>query len=64
LHTLDVPFLTARPVLRSALVVGLCGFGFAFSLTGVIVAWRRLRQCLRPNWRPFESGHLPRKVPR
>lgn len=44
LHTMDFPILTARPALRSALVVTLCGFGFAFSLTGVVIGWYRLRR--------------------
>ncbi len=43
LHRLDFPALTARPILRTALIVVLCGFGFLFSLTGVVIAWRRLR---------------------
>src|SRR5262249_7007356 len=42
LHALDFPALTARPALRSALVVGLCGCGLALSLTGCVIAWRRL----------------------
>ena len=45
LHTLNFPILTARPVLRTSIIVLLCGFGFVFSLTGVIIAWRRLRSC-------------------
>jgi hypothetical protein len=45
LHTFDVPALVARPALRTALIVGLCGCGFVFSLTGVVLAWRRLRSC-------------------
>jgi len=40
LHTLDVPALSARPALRSVLVIGLCGCGLAFSLTGCVLAWR------------------------
>jgi len=44
LHTLDVPVLVAHPLLRSALVVILCGGGLAFSLTGVVIGWRRLRR--------------------
>jgi uncharacterized iron-regulated membrane protein len=44
LHTMDFPILAARPTLRSALIVILCGFGFLFSLTGVVIGWRRLRQ--------------------
>lgn len=43
LHTMDFPVLSARPTLRSVLIVILCGFGFAFSLTGVVIGWRRLR---------------------
>jgi hypothetical protein len=46
LHTLDFPVLTARPMLRTGLIVALCGLGFVFSLTGVVIAWRRLRSCL------------------
>ena len=46
-HTLDVPALTAHPALRSALIVVLCGCGLAFSLTGCVIAWRRLGQWLR-----------------
>jgi hypothetical protein len=45
LHTFDVPALLSRPALRTALIVGLCGCGFVFSLTGVVIAWRRLRSC-------------------
>ncbi|MBV9562063.1 MAG: PepSY domain-containing protein [Bradyrhizobium sp.] len=44
LHTLDLPALTSRPGLRSGLIVGLCLCGFAFSLTGVVLSWRRVRQ--------------------
>ena len=44
LHTLDFPALVARPFLRTALVVMLCGFGLAFSVTGVVIGWRRLRR--------------------
>jgi hypothetical protein len=43
LHTFDAPALVCRPALRTALIVGLCGCGFVFSLTGVVIAWRRLR---------------------
>jgi hypothetical protein len=45
LHTMDVPALTSRPQLRGALIVILCGLGFVFSMTGVIIGWRRLRLC-------------------
>jgi hypothetical protein len=43
LHTFDFPPLTSHPLLRSSLIVALCLGGFAFSLTGVTLAWRRLR---------------------
>src|SRR5262249_12482588 len=43
LHALDFPALAARPALRSALVIGLCGCGLVFSLTGCVIAWRRVR---------------------
>ena len=46
LHTFDVPELTVRPKLRSALVVVLCALGFGFSVTAVVIGWRRLRQQL------------------
>jgi len=52
LHTLDFPVLTARPALRAALIVILCVFGFAFSLTGVVIAGRRLL---------IQSGHARRR---
>jgi hypothetical protein len=42
LHTMDIPALTSRPALRGALIVILCGLGFLFSLTGVVIGWRRL----------------------
>lgn len=44
LHTLDFPALTAVPAVRSTLIMLLCGGGFLFSLTGVVIGWRRLRR--------------------
>ena len=44
LHTLDFPSLIARPLLRTALIVTLCGLGFAFAVTAMVIAWRRLRR--------------------
>jgi hypothetical protein len=44
LHTLDFPALAAHAALRSAVIVGLCGLGLVFSLTGVVIGWRRLRR--------------------
>lgn len=42
LHTLDFPALVQRPALRTILVVLLCALGFAFSVTAVVIGWRRL----------------------
>jgi hypothetical protein len=42
LHTLDFPVLVAHPLLRDGLVVGLCALGFLFSITGIVIGWRRL----------------------
>jgi len=42
LHTLDVPILVAHPNIRSGLIVGLCAFGLLFSITGVVIGWRRV----------------------
>jgi hypothetical protein len=43
LHTLDFPVLMAHPRLRDALIVGLCALGLVFSITGIVIGWRRLR---------------------
>ncbi|MGY3451547.1 PepSY domain-containing protein [Bradyrhizobium sp. USDA 4353] len=43
LHTLDFPSLLAHATLRTLLIVGLCAAGFAFSITGLVIGWRRLR---------------------
>jgi multidrug efflux pump subunit AcrB len=47
LPNVDFPTLLAHPVLRTLLIVGLCALGFAFSITGVVIGWRRLRLPLR-----------------
>jgi hypothetical protein len=44
LHQLDFPVLAGRPALRTCLVIALCAFGFVFSLTGVVIGWRRIRR--------------------
>ena len=44
LHTLDFPVLQSRPMLRTAVIVALCLCGLAFSLSGTVLAWRRLRK--------------------
>lgn len=43
LHTLDFPILLAHARLRDALIVGLCALGLMFSITGIVIGWRRLR---------------------
>jgi PepSY-associated TM region len=48
LHTLRFWPLTSHPLLRTILIVALCGCGFAFSLTGVVIGMRRLLISLRP----------------
>jgi hypothetical protein len=49
LHTFDLPALIGRPRLRTLLIVTLCALGLAFSVTGVVIGWRRLRHQFR--WR-------------
>ena len=55
LHTLDFPPLTARPALRTTLILALSGFGLMFSFTGVVIGGRRLRSCFRS---PSPKLHL------
>ncbi|UFZ04851.1 PepSY domain-containing protein [Bradyrhizobium ontarionense] len=43
LHTLDFPTLLAYPALRTLIIVGLSTLGLAFSMTGMVIGWRRLR---------------------
>jgi hypothetical protein len=43
LHTLDFPVLMDHLMLRSVLIIVLCLLGFVFSVTGVVIGWRRLR---------------------
>ncbi|HSI22262.1 MAG TPA: PepSY domain-containing protein [Methylophilaceae bacterium] len=43
LHTFDMPWLVAHPPLRTLLIVSLCLGGLLFSLTGVVIGWRRLK---------------------
>ncbi|GMO23049.1 PepSY domain-containing protein [Bradyrhizobium sp. TM233] len=42
LHTLDFPALLAHPLLREVLIIALCGLGLVFSVTGIVIGWRRL----------------------
>jgi hypothetical protein len=42
MHTLDFPPLASRPWLRTGAIVVLCLCGLAFSLTGTVLAWRRV----------------------
>ncbi|WFU31715.1 PepSY domain-containing protein [Bradyrhizobium brasilense] len=57
LHTLDIPVLLAHPHMRDVLIVALCTLGLFFSLTGIVIGWRRLRASWRrgrlrpePDW--------------
>jgi PepSY-associated TM region len=43
LHRLDFAALQSRPMLRTTVIVALCLCGLAFSLSGAVLAWRRLR---------------------
>jgi hypothetical protein len=52
LHTLDFPALAARPGLRTGLIVMLSTCGFVFSVTGIVIGWRRLRMQF---WRPVRE---------
>ncbi|MGZ5151051.1 MAG: PepSY domain-containing protein, partial [Burkholderiales bacterium] len=49
LHTLDFPAFVSRPPLRTTVIMLLCGLGFAFSITAVVIAWRRLSAKRRPR---------------
>lgn len=44
LHTLNFAPLGSHPLLRTCVIVTLCLCGLAFSLTGVVLAWRRVRR--------------------
>ena len=41
-QALDFPILLGHPKMRTVLVVGLCGLGLLFSMTGIVIGWRRL----------------------
>jgi hypothetical protein len=57
LHTLDFPPLRSLPWLRTIAIVAFCAGGLAFSLTGAVLAWRRLRASVGD---PFEDNGAPR----
>lgn len=42
LHRFDFAYFRARPWLRKIMLASLCTAGFLFSLSGVVLAWRRL----------------------
>jgi hypothetical protein len=44
LHTLDFPALMSHPALRTSLIIILCAIGAAFSITAVVIGWRRLQR--------------------
>ena len=52
LHTFDFPALAQRPSLRRLLILLLCGGGLMFSLTGVVIGWRRLNRTVRTVRQP------------
>lgn len=47
LHTFNVPGLTARPMMRRIVILIPLLAGFLFSITGVVIGWKRLRQMMR-----------------
>lgn len=47
LHSFNFPGLATHQWLRKTLVLILMGLGFAFSVTGVVVGWQRLRKSFR-----------------
>ena len=51
LHRLEFPPLASHPWARSAAIVVLCLCGLAFSLTGVMLAWRRVTEASRRGLR-------------
>lgn len=48
LHTFKFPGLANHPILRKSLVLILLTAGFLFSLTGMVIGWRRLRRTWKP----------------
>jgi hypothetical protein len=44
LHTFNFPGLTTRPLLRYVLVLIPLFLGFLFSVTGIVIGYRRLRK--------------------
>lgn len=44
MHTFNVPGLTTRPQLREMLVLIPLLLGFVFSITGVVIGWRRVKK--------------------
>lgn len=44
LHTLDLPLFATHAYWRTAIIILLCGLGVVFSLTAVIIGWRRLQR--------------------
>jgi hypothetical protein len=60
LHRLDFPPLATHPWLRTGAIVMLRLCGLAFSLTGVVQAWRRGRMWIGPKTgREGSSPQLP-----
>jgi hypothetical protein len=53
LHTLDFEPLSSHPLLRTCVIVGLCLCGLGFSVTGVVLAWRRVELSAKRVRRPL-----------
>lgn len=47
LHTFNFPGLAERPLLREVLILVPLSIGFAFSVTGVVIGYQRLRRSVR-----------------
>jgi uncharacterized iron-regulated membrane protein len=59
LHSWDAPaLLDARP-LWDIFMIALNGAGFAISVTGIVVGWRRLARKSRPSSRPATAALAP-----
>jgi len=42
LHTMDFPILVSHPSIRTILIISLCSCGLIFSITGIVIGWRRI----------------------
>ncbi len=56
LHTLKVPGLISHPLLRKSIELSLLASGFALSITGIYLGYRRLRRDLTDNLHRQRAG--------